>query len=87
MLSAVTRVTRGFDSFSMSAWYPAMTNRTDPKFLEVLRREVRQDRFVYLIVAECRLILPEAQAPQPDHDVHNDAPYLGLPLIMVPARF
>jgi hypothetical protein len=26
---------------------------------------------------EQRLILPEAQAPQPDHDVHDDAPTDG----------
>jgi hypothetical protein len=42
------------------------------KLLEVLRREVGQDRLVDLILAECCLILPEAQAPQPDHDVHMD---------------
>jgi hypothetical protein len=33
-------------------------------------RQARENRLVYLILAECRLILPEAQAPQPDHDVH-----------------
>jgi hypothetical protein len=69
MLSAVTCVTRGFDSFSMSGWYPAMTNRTDAKLLQVLRREIWQDRLVYLILAKCRLILSEAQAQQPNHDV------------------
>ena len=36
-------------------------------------REARENRFVYVIVAEYRLILPEAQAPQPDHDVHDGA--------------
>ena len=46
----------------------------DAKLLEVLRRQVRQDRLVYLILAEDRLILPEAQAPQPDHNVHRGAP-------------
>jgi hypothetical protein len=35
-----------------------------PKFLEVLRGEVGQDRLVYLILAECSLILPEAQAQE-----------------------
>jgi hypothetical protein len=35
MLSAVTCVTRGFDSFSMSGWYPAVTDGTDAKLLEV----------------------------------------------------
>jgi hypothetical protein len=28
-----------------------------------------KDRLVYLVFAECRLILPEAQAPQPEHDI------------------
>src|SRR5262249_36735134 len=28
---------------------------------------------VYVILAECRLILAEAQAPQPDHDVLDSA--------------
>ena len=50
-----------------------MTNRADAKFLQVLRRQVRENRLVYLVLAECRLILPEAQAPQPDHDVHEYA--------------
>src|SRR5262249_29178044 len=47
------------------------------KLLEVLRREVRQDRLVYLVLAEYRLILPEAQAPQPDHNVHDSAQTQG----------
>jgi len=50
-----------------------MTNRADAKFLQVLRRQVRENRLVYVILAECRFILPEAQAPQPDHNVHNGA--------------
>jgi hypothetical protein len=29
-------------------------------------RQARKDRLVYLILAECRLILSEAKAPQPD---------------------
>jgi hypothetical protein len=37
-------------------------------------REVGQDALVYLILAECRLIFPEAQASQPDHNVHRGAP-------------
>jgi hypothetical protein len=45
----------------------------DAEVFQVLRREVRQDRLVYLILAECRLIFPEAQAPQPDHNVHDGA--------------
>jgi hypothetical protein len=35
-------------------------------------RQAWKDRLVYLILAECRLILPEAQAPQP-HNVHDGA--------------
>ena len=41
-----------------------------------------KDRLVYLVLAECRLILSEAQAPQPDHDVH-DGGHNGLPLVIV----
>ena len=48
-----------------------MPERRYTKLLEVFRREVRQDRLVYLIFAECRLVLPKAQAPQPDHNVHR----------------
>ena len=31
-------------------------------------RQAQKNRLVYLVLAECRLILAEAQAPQPDHD-------------------
>src|SRR5262245_40773798 len=46
----------------------------DAKVLQVLGRQVRQDLFGYFVLAECCLILPEAQAPQPDHNVHDGAP-------------
>jgi hypothetical protein len=36
-------------------------------------RQARKNRLVYVILAECRLVFPEAQAPQPDHNVHRDA--------------
>jgi site-specific recombinase XerD len=39
-------------------------------------RQARKDRLVYLILAEGRLILPKAKAPQPDHNVHDGAPTL-----------
>jgi hypothetical protein len=39
-------------------------------------RQARENRLVYVILAENRLVLREAQAPQPDHDVHNGAPKL-----------
>ena len=36
-------------------------------------RQTRENRLVYVILAEDCLILPEAQAPQPDHNVHEGA--------------
>jgi hypothetical protein len=41
---------------------------------QVLMRQTRENCLVYLVLAECRLVFPEAQAPQPDHDVHNLRP-------------
>src|SRR6516165_3956864 len=52
-------------------------NRGDAKLLQGLVRQARKNRLVYVILAECRLILSEAQAPQPDHDVHDGAPHNG----------
>ena len=46
---------------------------TRRRFLQVLRRQARKDRFVYLVLAERILILSKAKAPQPDHDVHDGA--------------
>jgi hypothetical protein len=54
-----------------------MSNCRDAKLLQGLVRQARENRLVYLIFAESRLILPEAQAPQPDHNVHDDAYYRG----------
>ena len=51
----------------------AMPECCDAKLFQVLRRQARKNRLVYLILAECCLILPEAQAPQPDHNVHSCA--------------
>src|ERR1700719_2080468 len=50
-----------------------MPDCCDPKLLQGLVRQTRKDRLVYFILAECRLILPEAQAQQPDHNVHDGA--------------
>jgi hypothetical protein len=50
-----------------------MTNRADADFLQVLRREAWQDLFTNLVLAECGLVLPKTQAPQPDHNVHDGA--------------
>ena len=51
-----------------------VTKRGDTKLLQVLMRQARENRLVYVILAEDRLVLAEAQAPQPDHNVHDSAP-------------
>ena len=51
-----------------------MSDKSDTKILQVLRRQTRQDRVVDLILAECCLILFEAKPPQPISDVHGGAP-------------
>ena len=43
------------------------------KLFEVLGGEAREGPLVDLVVAECRLVFFEAQAPQPDHHVHDGA--------------
>ena len=50
-----------------------MSGRCDAKLLQVLFRQAWKNRLVYLIFAECRLILFEAKAPQPTPDVHHRA--------------
>ena len=45
----------------------------DAKLLQVLQPSAGKNRLVYLVVAERSLILSEAKAPQPDHDVHDGA--------------
>ena len=51
-----------------------MSDKSDTKILQVLGRQARQDRVVDLILAEYRLILFEAKAPQPTSNVHDGAP-------------
>src|SRR5262249_18736639 len=51
--------------------YPTMTDGTDADFLQVLLCQVREDPLVDLVVAV--LVLFEAQAPRPDHHVHDGA--------------
>src|SRR5260370_35296107 len=48
-----------------------MSDSVDPQLFQVLRRQARQDRIVNRVLAECRLILFEAEAPQPTPDVHS----------------
>ena len=51
--------------------------RADPSSASGLRATAAKNRLVYVILVECRLVLHEAQAPQPDHNVHNGAPTQG----------
>jgi hypothetical protein len=46
--------------------------RRDTQLLQVLVRQARENRLIYVILAEDHLVLPEAQAPQPNHDVHDE---------------
>jgi hypothetical protein len=48
-----------------------VSNDIDTKVLQVLGCDSRQDRLVYLVLAESRLIPFEAQAPQPIPDIHG----------------
>ena len=62
-----------------------MPNDTDAQVLQVFRRQARKDRLVNLVLAEDRLVLPEAQTPQPTPEV----PYgtlNGLLMIVQPSR-
>ena len=63
-----------------------MPQRRDAKLLQVFSRQVRQDRVVDVVLAENSLVLSEAQAPQPDRDVHDEAPSSGLEHIIIGAR-
>src|SRR5262249_7713204 len=72
-------VTQGSDGIQQ---LHTVSKRRYAEFLQVLVRQARKNRLVYVILAEDRLILPEAQAPQPDHDVHDGA-HNGLPLMIV----
>jgi hypothetical protein len=46
-------------------------DKADAHILKIFRRQLRQDFFVNLVVAECRFVLFEAKAPQPTSDIHN----------------
>ena len=58
--------------------------KQDTELLQVLIRQTAQNRLIYVILAEDRLILPEAKAPQPDHNVHGRRLKLRVPHIIVP---
>jgi CO/xanthine dehydrogenase Mo-binding subunit len=46
----------------------AISYRGDAKLLQVLFRQARKNRLVYLVLAESRLVFFEAEAPQPTPD-------------------
>ena len=49
-----------------------MPERRDAKLFQVLLRQARKDRLVYLDSRRnAASVLPEAQAPQPDDNVHD----------------
>jgi len=54
-----------------------MTDDADAQILQVFRRQARKNSFVNLVFAERSLILSEAKAPQPDHDVHDGGPTIS----------
>ena len=47
----------------------------DAKLLQGLVRQARKNRLVYLVLAECDLVLFEPKAPQPTPDVHDGVSY------------
>jgi hypothetical protein len=55
----------------------------DAKLLEVFFRQARKNRFVYLILAECSLILLKPQAPQPTSERFHEGALNRLPLMIV----
>jgi hypothetical protein len=55
----------------------AVPHNADAQVFQVLRRQVRQDRVVDLVLTEGRLVSFEAKAPQPTPEVHDDAQLLS----------
>jgi hypothetical protein len=51
-----------------------MSDRRHPDVFEVLGCQLRQNCFVDRVLAECRLVLSEAKAPQPTSEVHDWPP-------------
>ena len=67
-------------------WRAACLFKSLIKLLQVLVSQTRENRFVYVIIAEDRLIPSEAKAPQPDHNVHDGAPQSGGGAHNLPGR-
>src|SRR5208282_6591333 len=51
--------------------FAPMADDGDAQVLEVVKRQFRQHRAVDFVVAERRLILPKAEPPQPNPDIHR----------------
>jgi hypothetical protein len=49
--------------------YPAMTNRANADFLQILLRQLRQDALADLVLAKASLILSKAKASEPVADI------------------
>ena len=65
---------RGVELLNRGNDFAPMANDSDAQFPQVVNRQFRQHRAVDFVVAECRLILPEAEVPQPLPDVHDQCP-------------
>jgi hypothetical protein len=50
-----------------------MSDRTDAQLLQVLSRQTRQDRIIDLVFSEYGPVSFEAETPQPNLDVREDA--------------
>ena len=48
-----------------------MADGGDAEILQIVDRQFRQHRAVDFVVAERRLVLPKAEAPQPIPDIHR----------------
>ena len=68
---SIARLIRGFEETG----HTSETNFRCYNCLQVLVRQARENRFVYVIV-EDRLILCEAKALQPDHNVHRGGTHI-----------
>ena len=72
--------TQGSDSIQQLHTVP---KRATPSSFRFSCVRLRKNRLVYVILAEYRLVLPEAKAPQPDHNIHCPRPQSMAAHIMV----
>ena len=55
---------------------PAMADRGDAKFFQIVGRQFRQDAQVDLVLAESLLVSLQPESPQPAPNVHRVVPAL-----------